>query len=226
MKDVAALLSACAAIVGVLVWPALILVVVLKFSDSLRNFLSNLSEFDIKAAGVEASARRQQLEAAVNIGAALSKTGATTDDAATTSAAAQQLADTLPDARRQQELRASLVLWVDDRPQNNVFERQALTALGIRIALALSTDEALVAIERQPVDLVISDMGRPPDAHAGYTLLDELRRRGNTVPFIIYAGSRSPELVREAQAHGAVGSTNSPQELIALVTTTLQTPGR
>jgi len=67
----------------------------------------------------------------------------------------------------------------------------------------------------------ISDMGRPPDARAGCTLLDQLRGSGNQTPFVIYASSRAPEHVRESRAHGAIGCTNSLQELIAMVTTGL-----
>src|SRR5258707_8804977 len=37
------------------------------------------------------------------------------------------------------------VLWVDDRPENNVYERQAFEAVGLKFSLALSTDDALSA---------------------------------------------------------------------------------
>jgi len=64
-------------------------------------------------------------------------------------------------------------------------------------------------------------MGRPPDARAGYTRLDELRKTGDKTPYVIYAGSRAPEHVQEARQHGAIGSTNSPQELVVIVTKAL-----
>jgi CheY-like chemotaxis protein len=112
---------------------------------------------------------------------------------------------------------------VDDRPDNNRFERQALEALGIDIDLSTSTDDALEKIRRRSYDLIISDMGRPPDARAGYTLLDELRRSGNHTPYVIYAGSKAPEHIREARERGAIGSTNVPQELITIVTNALAT---
>ena len=110
---------------------------------------------------------------------------------------------------------------MDDRPGNNVLERQALEALGIQIDLSTSTEDALEKIRRRSYDLVISDMGRPPDARAGYTLLDKLRETGNKMPFVIYASSRAPEHVREAREHGAIGCTNLPQELVEMVTTAL-----
>ncbi len=63
----------------------------------------------------------------------------------------------------------SNILWVDDRPSNNIYERQALEALGISFTLAKSTEEALEKISKQSFDAIISDMGRPPDSRAGYT---------------------------------------------------------
>jgi CheY-like chemotaxis protein len=127
----------------------------------------------------------------------------------------------LPGPREQRRLQGAKVLWVDDRPNNNRFERQALEALGIDVELSLSTDDALDKLRRRPYDLIISDMGRPGDPRAGYTLLDRLRSGGNLVPYVIYAGSRAPEHVREAREHGAIGSTNRPQELVSMVTAAL-----
>ena len=113
------------------------------------------------------------------------------------------------------------MLWVDDRPNNNINERQSLEALGVSFVLATSTDEAIDKIKRQSFDAIISDMGRPPDPQAGYTLLDKLRASGNQTPFVIYAGSRSPEHQAEARRRGAVGCTNRPNELFEMVLSVL-----
>ena len=87
--------------------------------------------------------------------------------------------------------------------------------------LARSTDEALERLARQRFDAIISDMGRPPDPRAGYTLLDQLRSTGKETPFIIYAGSRDPEHVAESRSHGAIGCTNNANELIKMVMSVL-----
>ena len=68
-------------------------------------------------------------------------------------------------------------------------------------------------------------MGRPPDPRAGYTLLDQLRAAGNQVPFVIYAGSNSPEHKAEARRHGAVGCTNKASELFEYVLAALNRGG-
>lgn len=117
--------------------------------------------------------------------------------------------------------RRSTVLWVEDNPYNNSYERQALEALGVSFVLAKSTDEGLNKISQQRFDAIISDMGRPPDSRAGYTLLDKLRSSGDQTPFIIYAGSRDPEHVAESRRHGAIGCTNNPNELFEMVLSAL-----
>ena len=114
-----------------------------------------------------------------------------------------------------------LVLWVDDNPDNNVFERRSIAAYNIDFVLARSTGEALAKLRTQQFNAVISDMGRPPDSQAGYTLLDALRGSGDRTPYFIYAGSRAPEHVREAYRRGAQGTTNMGDELLQMLLQTL-----
>ncbi|WP_428530863.1 response regulator [Rhodopila sp.] len=123
--------------------------------------------------------------------------------------------------RTLRKLQDSRVLWVDDRPENNKYERQALEAIGVEIVNSTATDDAIYRLRWQSFDAVISDMGRPPDSQAGYTLLDKLRSSGNQIPYIIYASSRSPEHRAEARRRGAVDCTNRAPELFAMVVSTL-----
>jgi len=109
------------------------------------------------------------------------------------------------------------ILWVDDRPDNNVHERQAFEAQGLQFKLVLSTNEALEALNQQKFACIISDMGRKEGPKEGYVLLDKLRASGNTTPYVIYAGSNLPEHKKMAREHGALGSTNRAQELFQLV---------
>ena len=87
----------------------------------------------------------------------------------------------------------------------------------MEFGIARSSDEATEKLGSSHYELVISDMGRPPDSRAGYTLLDALRKQGNPIPYVIYAGSNKVEHKREAIEHGAVGSTNRPDESFVLV---------
>jgi CheY-like chemotaxis protein len=109
------------------------------------------------------------------------------------------------------------ILWVDDRPNNNIHERQAFEAQGLQFKLALSTDEALEALKNEKFAAIISDMGRKEGPQEGYVLLEKLRQSGNKTPFVIYAGSNLPEHKRMARERGALGSTNRAQELFQLV---------
>jgi CheY-like chemotaxis protein len=219
-NQASSLVSAIAQLVGVLVWPTVLVFFLVRFRGALTSFLKNLGEFSFKVPGVEATAKRQQVEAAAALGAAVA-TRAPGDTSPKREADPQDIAAALPSPRSQRRLQGARILWVDDRPENNRFERQALEALGIDIDISTSTEDALEKVRRRSYDLIISDMGRPGDPQAGYTLLDDLRRSGNQTPFVIYAGSKSAEHVREARKHGAIGTTNMPQELITMVTNAL-----
>jgi len=109
------------------------------------------------------------------------------------------------------------VLWVDDRPENNVYVRQALEAVGIDCTLALSTSQALTLVQHEKFDAIISDMGRKEGPREGYVLLDALRERGIRTPFFVYAGSNLPEHTTEVLQHGGQGNTNNAQELFQMV---------
>jgi CheY-like chemotaxis protein len=117
--------------------------------------------------------------------------------------------------------RVPKILWVDDRPDNNIHERSALEGAGFAVHTARSTDEAEQRIAKDRFDVIISDMGRPEGAQAGYDLLERLRAAGNTTPYIIYASSGAPEHRAEAKRRGALDCTNDPAELLELVTSAI-----
>jgi CheY-like chemotaxis protein len=219
--EITALIEAIAGLIAAVAWPALVLFILVRFRRPLGEFIANLGEFSVKAPGVEATARRR-VEAAALLGAAAGARGPVRSGEQTDPRdIAGSLVEAIPGARTQARIQGARVLWVDDRPSNNRFERQALEALGVRVETSTSTDDALEGIRRRVYDLVISDMSRPPDKNAGLTLLDRLREIGKDQPFIIYAGSAPVDRVREARQRGAYGYTASPQELVMLVTTAL-----
>lgn len=223
MDGAVKLIEAIGHLLGVLVWPAVLVFVLLRFRPAFANFFSSIGELSFKAAGVEATAR-VKAEAAAGLAAA----NASRADAGTSpetrakgaKASAQLVTDIVTPSVLRRATRSRL-LWVDDRPGNNVHERQALEALGVSIVLSTSTEDAIEKQRLQPFDIIISDMGRSPDPQAGYTLLDRLRASGDKTPFIIYAGSRSPEHQAEAKRRGAQGCTNLPDELFEMILSVL-----
>ena len=115
------------------------------------------------------------------------------------------------------------LLWVDDRPENNVYERQALESMGLEFTIALSTNEALRVLATRKFAAIISDMGRKEGPREGYALLEAVRANDMSTPYFIYAGSRAPQHQREAALRGAQGTTNIAEELIEMVTRSLPT---
>jgi len=113
------------------------------------------------------------------------------------------------------------VLWVDDKPKNNVYERQAFEAMGLKFTLALSTQQALDILSKERFAAVISDLGRPEGEEAGFDLLKAMRGGGDPTPFFIYAGTNAVNRRHVAMKLGAQGSTYDPQELFGMVTQAL-----
>ena len=56
--------------------------------------------------------------------------------------------------------RAARVLWVDDKPANNEWERKLLRPHGIVFDNVVSTSEAVQQLANESYDLVITDLGR------------------------------------------------------------------
>jgi CheY-like chemotaxis protein len=116
----------------------------------------------------------------------------------------------------------SQILWVDDRPDNNLYPRQAFESIGIEITLTLTTQEALDKLSSvKRFGAIISDMGRKEGPREGYVLLDAIRRRGDNTPFFIYAGSSALRHKNETKERGGQGTTNDARELFSMVTQAL-----
>lgn len=213
------LITAIGGLLSATLWPLLVGILVLRFGPVVVRKFVESERVTLKGAGLEASFHQGQAAVAAALGAAANdkNDSLSTEESVNPKRIAKDVAEAVPDAEAFGRLQDSSVLWVDDRPDNNRYERRALEAMGIQVELALATDEAIKKLDHQSFDLVISDMGRPGDPRAGYTLLDLLRDKGMSTPFVIYAGSRLPEHVKEARERGALGCTNSPQELILLV---------
>ena len=217
IDDLVKLIDSLTRLLSALVWPVLLAYILVRFSPSLKEFFARLGELSLKGGGFEATVKSQKAEAtSALVAATVSRPDAATTPQAAAREAAEVVTETV-NARTIRRARGATILWVDDNPNNNTYERQSLEALGVSFVLATSTDDALTKIAARKFDAVISDMGRPPDARAGYTLLDKLRASGNQTPFVIYAGSNAPEHKAEAIRHGAIGCTNRASELFEYV---------
>ena len=119
------------------------------------------------------------------------------------------------------------VLWVDDRPDNNLRERAMLAQLQIEVVGVRSTDEAMARLQAdaragEPFDLVLSDWSRPPEgAQAALKLMQAMQHAGLRLPVIVYHGEMQADARQrradKLKAAGALGEAVMPAELLALV---------
>jgi len=117
--------------------------------------------------------------------------------------------------------RAARVLWVDDRPANNEFERKWLRPHGIVFDSVVSTEEAVEQLTNETYDLVITDLGRQGSsdrsATAGAAFLDQPIVRGGGPPVIVYAGTWAVAQRDDLVRRGALNVMADREHLFATV---------
>jgi CheY-like chemotaxis protein len=139
-------------------------------------------------------------------------------------AADPRLGEGIAPQTKREKLSPRTLLWVDDNPANNSWERRALESYGMRFLLALDTDEAerLVA-DKGPFAAIISDMSRVGDPVAGYTLLGRLRKLESNTPYFVYTTTGVAEkLAPLALEQGIQGITGDPDVLVEMVVATIR----
>lgn len=144
------------------------------------------------------------------------------------SAAEQKGADVGADQREQvlrradraaPVLRGARILWVDDHPENNTYERQAVQALGAFVDIAKSSIEARSMMSQSRYDLLISDMDRDGVSDEGLRFLRQMYESRSFPRTIFYIGRVEPDRGVPAQAFGI---TDRPDELLHLVMDALE----
>ena len=128
-----------------------------------------------------------------------------------------------PEPAERPPIGAQTVLWVDDKPNNNLYQITALQAANIGVETVASTDEAMKHLEGSKPTAIISDMGRweNGDWHgdAGLELIRKVRASDDRTPIFVYASSgyaRNASARREVLKQGT-GLTDSPRELFKLL---------
>jgi CheY-like chemotaxis protein len=123
--------------------------------------------------------------------------------------AAEQQRGTPTDAslqrlRNEDSVTLARILWVDDHPDNNLYETIAFENLGRFITVATSTEAALTYLRELEFAVAITDVAREDDVSAGETFIQQARANGYHLPIVVYtsdaAAGRSRLIAVGAQA--------------------------
>ncbi len=201
MADLSALLHAFSE----LFWPVLAVIVIAALRKPLAAVLTQLGERGgtVKIGSAEVSISQAAKQNSDNVGDLLTQVAqlqgkmleiekaASGGNEAPARAVA---AATTPDPAQLAGIR---LLWVDDRPQNNVMIASNFEKLQMVVDTAQTTDAGLRMFEDGHYDAVITDMARAGEAEAGINLTKAIRQRRADVPVFIYCGPGG------ARYHGA-----------------------
>ena len=96
------------------------------------------------------------------------------------------------------------ILVVEDERGVRLLLRRLLEAAGASVVVATSPDEALAEFDRQPPDVLVSDIRMP--GGDGYQLIRRVRERpadrGGRIPAVAVSGSVSAEDIAKILAAG------------------------
>jgi CheY-like chemotaxis protein len=110
-------------------------------------------------------------------------------------------------------LRGARLLWVDDHPENNAWERELFRSLGVVIVSVESTRSALACLQTETFDLVLSDIRRDDESTDGIEGAMQIHAARPTVPIVVYVQNLTSTRIPEP----ASGITDEPNELLHLV---------
>ena len=110
-------------------------------------------------------------------------------------------------------LHGARILWVDDRPERNAWERELFRSLGVAIVSVESTASAVACLATESFDVAISDIHREKEPEDGIAGAVRIHGAAPTLPILFYVGNLTGSGIPEP----AFGITNEPNELLHLV---------
>jgi len=111
------------------------------------------------------------------------------------------------------------VLWVDDQPSNNFYERLALAQLGLSVDVAINSEEGIHSARLVRPDVIVSDMRRQGQHDAGLQFLAAAPAAGLFCPLIYYVGHVDQS---RGVPPGAFGIADRPDEVMHLILDVLE----
>jgi DNA-binding NtrC family response regulator len=100
------------------------------------------------------------------------------------------------------------ILVVDDDPDIRGVIREFLMPEGYELRMAASAREAFRILEREAINLVLTDLVMPDDE--GIAMIQEIRRRFPTVKTVAMSGARFGPFLRAAELLGANATLSKP----------------
>jgi hypothetical protein len=73
IKQITELIKVLVSLISTISWPLVTVFILVFFGKPIKKILSNVSELSLKAGGFEAIAKRQEIEAAASLGAAVAQ---------------------------------------------------------------------------------------------------------------------------------------------------------
>jgi len=106
------------------------------------------------------------------------------------------------------------ILWIDDQPAGNAWERQMLVKFGVSFVTVETTNSAIACLKAESFHLVLSDIARGDEPKAGLEALPAILEAAPAIPVVFYVGHVLPNRPVPVDSKGIAAE---PNELLHLV---------
>ncbi len=199
-----------------LLWPVVVAVLVIVLLPVIRGLIKGSDSVNLEVGGAKISVQRAAEDIRKLINDLQDRLNAIEGRMPSQDGGEAGIATSLP--------RPSKILWVDDRPNANVYERARVKDAGYELLQAESTTVAQrILASDGPVQLIVTDMARVEagggyNMAAGLDLIKGLRKANDMTPVVVYSSRRSlAPVLDDLQKLTNVVYTTSPTELIGLI---------
>jgi CheY-like chemotaxis protein len=198
-----------------LLWPVVVAVLVIVLLPVIRGLIKGSDSVNLEVGGAKISVQRAAEDIRKLINDLQDRLNAIEGRMPSQDAQEAGKATFLP--------RPSKILWVDDGPNANVYERARVKDAGYELLQAESTAVAQrILASDGPMQLIVTDMARVEagsyNMTAGLDLIKGLRKANDLTPVVVYSSRRSlAPVLDDLQKLTNVSYTTSPTELIGLI---------
>jgi CheY-like chemotaxis protein len=202
-------------------WPALATVVLLKLMPVIREVLRTRSyKITVGSVSVDVQTASEGLQKQITD--LQNQVAQIREPSAVLNRSTEVASDTPVSRASSPPPLGARILWVDDNPDNNVYELQTLESKGMSVTTATNTVEALKALHTEKYFAVITDMGRLEggsyNPKAGLELVKTIRNADKEIPLYVFTTQRSVKQHRqELMQVGANAITSSSVKLLEML---------
>lgn len=214
------------------IWPCIIIIIVLLFRTPFRNILTNFSQMNkysgkVGTQGLEISAEKDADAIAVSAALGAASVGQANNTSPSSILDDEKLQEIVSitnrafTSRRTEKVVGASILWIEQSQFSNLYERMALSLVGINISLVNDITEATEKLKSEKYSGII--IHTVVNSNTKISINEELERlrkltTSTIIVYVLDTNIKNNDIIKEIQCE----TIGTPQELFELILRTIE----